>query len=217
MSQNLEFAFDPHAWLMDDKLGLCSFVTKGIWIDMICWMHKSKRRGYLVVNGKSLSKDEIRKLLKSSEDEFDKAWKELVVHGVISQHPDGTYYSKRVVTDVERSKPQYGLSKEDLDLIDMVLKEFDRLAEGHAPYNVKEAKDLIAFRIRYDGAKLEDFVTVIKGKYREWSDNDKMRTYIRPRTLFGERFTSYLHELSPKPMSAVDNGKVVPRFDYGDL
>ena len=214
MTQN-GFFFSPNDWVTDEKLQLCSLAAKGMWIDLICWMYKSKRVGYLVVNGKSLDENDICKLLKCGREEFKQAWSDLVSYGVISQHEDGTYYSKRIVQDMERRNPQYGLSPEDVASIDKVLSEFERIIVNHAAYNVKEARDLIAMRMRYDKAKLEDFVIVIKGKLKEW-DNDKMRVNLRPRTLFNEKFSDYLLELKPKA-AAAENRKVVPGFDYGDL
>lgn len=44
-----------------------------------------------------------------------------------------------------------------------------------------------------DGAKLDDFETVINRKYRQWHGTD-MEKYLRPETLFGTKFDSYLNE-----------------------
>jgi len=217
MSEHIGFIFNPHDWLTDERLRLCSFTTKGVWIELICWMYKSKRKGFLVVNEKTLDKEDIFKLLKCSQAEFDIAWKELVMHGVISQHDDGTYYSRRVVNDVAKSNPMYGLSKEELETIDKVISEFNKMVGNKVSYDIKQAKSLIAMRMRYDGAKLQDFMIVMKGKHGEWNDNDKMRVHIRPRVIFGDKFAGYLQELTRQQTPAIDEKKVIPRFDYGDM
>ena len=53
-------------------------------------------------------------------------------------------------------------------------------------------------KARYnDGFKLEDFKTVIDKKVTEWKGTD-MAKYIRPSTLFGTKFESYLNQSSDK-------------------
>ena len=45
-----------------------------------------------------------------------------------------------------------------------------------------------------EGYTLEDFKTVIDKKYRSWSGTE-MAKFLRPETLFGTKFASYLNEL----------------------
>lgn len=42
--------------------------------------------------------------------------------------------------------------------------------------------------------KMEDFIAVIDLKVDEWKDSQKMKQYIRPSTMFGEKFGSYLDQ-----------------------
>ena len=52
-----------------------------------------------------------------------------------------------------------------------------------------------------EGATLEDIKTVIDKKYSQWSTTD-MQKYLRPPTLFGTKFDSYLNEdLNDKPLT----------------
>lgn len=44
------------------------------------------------------------------------------------------------------------------------------------------------------GYKVEDFYTVIDNKVETWLSNGKLDKYLRPETLFGERFDEYLNE-----------------------
>ena len=43
-----------------------------------------------------------------------------------------------------------------------------------------------------EGFTLDDFKTVIKAKNFEWCNNPDMEQYIRPQTIFGTKFESYL-------------------------
>ena len=54
-------------------------------------------------------------------------------------------------------------------------------------------KRLIDARIK-DGYSLDDFKTVIKNKCATWLHDSKMSKYLRPQTLFGTKFESYLNE-----------------------
>jgi len=44
-----------------------------------------------------------------------------------------------------------------------------------------------------EGFRLQDFKTVIENKASDWQRDPKMAEYLRPQTLFGEKFESYLN------------------------
>ena len=45
-----------------------------------------------------------------------------------------------------------------------------------------------------EGFTVEDFKRVIEKKTEQWKDDKKMNAYLRPETLFGTKFESYLQE-----------------------
>lgn len=45
-----------------------------------------------------------------------------------------------------------------------------------------------------EGYSVDDFKTVIDKKYDDWAGDDKMVAYLRPDTLFGTKFESYLNQ-----------------------
>lgn len=55
----------------------------------------------------------------------------------------------------------------------------------------------ISARLR-EGFKLEDFYRVIDHKSEQWLNDDKMQKYLRPETLFGNKFDGYLNEAPKK-------------------
>lgn len=67
------------------------------------------------------------------------------------------------------------------------------------PANLKD----ITKRIK-EKFKIEDFKNVIDFKVAEWSNDPKMKKYIRPETLFGDKFNSYLIEANEKPLTKTD-------------
>jgi hypothetical protein len=55
---------------------------------------------------------------------------------------------------------------------------------------------------------------VVDAKVATWRDDSKMREYLRPQTIFGTKFESYLNAApAPKPQP-VDEGPVV---DFSQL
>lgn len=60
-------------------------------------------------------------------------------------------------------------------------------------FTTKETQKIIKARYR-EGYSLEDFKKVIDNKCREWLNNPTMDMYLRPKTLFGTKFESYLNE-----------------------
>ncbi len=68
---------------------------------------------------------------------------------------------------------------------------------------------LINARLK-EGFSLNDFKTVIKNKTKEWKNTD-MAKYLRPETLFGTKFESYLQSVkSTKKLFDIDGKELTP-------
>lgn len=65
-------------------------------------------------------------------------------------------------------------------------------AETKYRYSSEKTKKFIRARIN-EGYTIEDFKTVIDKKVLDWKNSD-MATYLRPETLFGTKFESYLNQ-----------------------
>lgn len=62
------------------------------------------------------------------------------------------------------------------------------------------------------GFTYNDFVTVIDKKHAEWGSDTKMSAYLRPETLFSNKFESYLNQIDkPKPQQPAPEE---PKFEY---
>lgn len=64
-------------------------------------------------------------------------------------------------------------------------------------YSLKTKKtiSLISARAK-EGFGVDDFKKVITTKFKEWGSDQKMKQYLRPETLFGTKFESYLNQSS---------------------
>lgn len=65
MARQPAFMFYPADWLTDANLRTLSHEARGVWIDTLCYMHKSERYGQLIIGGKPLSVEEWANLCKA--------------------------------------------------------------------------------------------------------------------------------------------------------
>ena len=61
-------------------------------------------------------------------------------------------------------------------------------------HTTRKTQTLIKARLR-EGFTVDDFKRVIDNKTKEWKHDPKMNKYLRPETLFGTKFESYLNEV----------------------
>ena len=69
-------------------------------------------------------------------------------------------------------------------------------------------KDLIKARWN-EGQRYDDFIKVIDVKTAQWLKDSKMSKYLRPETLFSNKFDSYLNEIEPIKNERTSNSPVV--------
>lgn len=102
------------------------------------------------------------------------------------------------VTDIDKDKNKN--KKEDKKEIYNNIVNYLNLKTGsnYRPTSNK-TQQLINGRLN-DGFTIDDFKRVIDNKVSEWFGDPKMEQYLRPPTLFGTKFESYLNQ-SVKPQS----------------
>lgn len=79
----------------------------------------------------------------------------------------------------------------------------------HYKSTTAKTKDLIKARYN-EGFTLDDFKQVIDNKVIDWSSNDRMSKYLRPETLFSNKFEGYLNEQPSK-------GNYKPSYNQSDI
>lgn len=75
----------------------------------------------------------------------------------------------------------------------------------------KATQGLIRARIN-EGFKQEDFLTVIDNQCVKWLTDPKMMEYLRPQTLFGTKFESYLNN-TPNPLTGKFSDKTIKNIE----
>lgn len=77
----------------------------------------------------------------------------------------------------------------------------------------KKTKELINARWN-EGFTLEDFKKVIDNKTAEWLNDDNMSQYLRPVTLFGTKFESYLNQKGGKTNARTGQDPDLSQYDF---
>ena len=110
------------------------------------------------------------------------------------------------LTDIEKDKEErkkkieeegevYIKDKEDFPYSE-IISYFNKVTGFNYKENSKGIRQLITDRIN-EGYTKQDFIDVIDKKCDEW-ENTEYAKYLRPETLFGEKFESYVNQ--PNPM-----------------
>jgi hypothetical protein len=98
--------FYPTDWRADPRLRMCSLAARGLWIDLISYMHEGEPYGYLTINGAAIERvDDIAALVGRPVAEVRKALAELEARQVFRRDGlQGTIISRRMVRDHDRSE-----------------------------------------------------------------------------------------------------------------
>lgn len=94
--------------------------------------------------------------------------------------------------------------------IKCIIDYLNETANTKYKYSTKGTVSLIKKRFD-EGFVLDDFYDVIDKKWKDWK-NTEWQKYIRPETLFGNKFESYLNETTFKGKTKISYG-IKPTFD----
>ncbi|ARD47599.1 phage replisome organizer N-terminal domain-containing protein [Sporosarcina sp. P33] len=99
------------------------------------------------------------------------------------------------VTNGNATELELELEKNKKEIIPFVeiINYLNNAASANYRSTTRKTKDLIQARWN-EGFRLEDFYKVIDIKTKEWINDSKMSKFIRPDTLFGTKFESYLNQ-----------------------
>lgn len=92
------FQFYPGDWLNDPKLRMADWEMKGLWIDLMSYMHNDYHYGYLCIGDQYLDPTAIQRLLNANPKRFHRVFNSLITANVIAKDDLG-FYSKRMVED----------------------------------------------------------------------------------------------------------------------
>lgn len=93
------FQFYPGDWLRDTALRSCSVAGRGVWIDLLCYMHDGAPYGHLAVAGEAIPERQLAQMVGLPYGRFKTLLQELEHAKVFERTTDATIYSRRMVRD----------------------------------------------------------------------------------------------------------------------
>jgi len=93
------FQFYPGDWLRDTAVRSCSVAARGLWADMLCFMHNGEPYGHLKVKGKVIDEVNLARMAGVNLAETRRLLKELERAGVFDRGPGAVIISRRMVRD----------------------------------------------------------------------------------------------------------------------
>lgn len=92
-------------------------------------------------------------------------------------------------------EPQAPAQPEEPDPTEEIVDHLNQRAGTHYKATTASTRKLIKARLK-EGFTVDEFKTVIDKKCADWLNNKDMAQYLRPETLFGPKFESYLNAKS---------------------
>jgi len=207
-------------FLTDEKLNECSALAHGIYIKLMCLMHKSDEYGTILLKQKYKQSTKpienfackLAKHFPFSKGEIIEGLTELINEKVIEINED-KIWQKRMIRDNEisliraeagkkggektqkfakakvKANSEYEYEDENINII----KYLNNKCNTNYKVNTPKTISLIRSRLK-EGFTVDDFKKVIDIKSNQWLKNPEMNKFLRPETLFGNKFESYLNE-----------------------
>lgn len=93
----------PADWRADPRLRMCSLAARGLWADLISYMHEGTPYGHLTIESVPPDLHGIAALVGRPLHEVKKALAELEARQVFSHTEDGVIFSRRMVRDQDKA------------------------------------------------------------------------------------------------------------------
>lgn len=106
---------------------------------------------------------------------------------------------------------QTPVQPEELDPTEEVIVHLNQRVGTHYRTTTASTRRLVKARLK-EGFTVDEIKLVIDKKCAEWLNNPSMREYLRPETLFGNKFESYLNAQS-RPYPSQNNAAYPKQID----
>lgn len=94
------FQFYPGDWRKDPGVQSLDFHDRGVWFEMLCYMHESEERGVLLLNGHPMDESALARLLGLDKQILTTTLTTLLTYGVATRREeDGAIICRRMVRD----------------------------------------------------------------------------------------------------------------------
>ena len=201
------FTFDTVAVALElfKKLGLI-YQEEG---EILKIAHLEEMVGSESATRSAIKKREQRLRKKIEDNKRDKEWTNCPI-----EYRDKRleYRDKSIDIDIDKEIDIIPSETEANLPVKEIINYLNSLAGTNYRASSRKTKDLIKARIN-EGYTLEDFKVVIEKKTREWINDNKMKAYLRPETLFGTKFEGYLNQ----PVKELTTKDLTPYTDFSEF
>lgn len=129
-------------------------------------------------------------------------------HRLPETNTENKYIYSRVDHSAKAEPPKPQIKKSEIPY-KQIVDYLNRKAGTHYRSTSKNTRSKIKSRFN-EGFTASDFKIVIDKKCKDWLADSEMVNYLRPETLFGTKFESYLNQPTAKPQPRIrSQGKVV--------
>lgn len=135
-----------------------------------------------------------------------------------TQAPADTQTHTRIATAHDATEPQPLLNEpqapiqpKEPDHVEEIVDHLNQRAGTHYKPTSASTRKLIKARLK-EGFTVDEIKLVIDKKCAEWLNNPSMREYLRPETLFGNKFEGYLNAQS-HPYASRNNAAYPKQID----
>ncbi|MCA0579736.1 conserved phage C-terminal domain-containing protein [Clostridioides difficile] len=111
-----------------------------------------------------------------------------------------------LTNNIYSSAEQKEEKTKDKEIYKRIVDYLNKTADKSFKSTTKKTIYLIDARLK-EGFTEEEFYKVIDNKVLNWLNDDKMNAYLRPETLFGNKFESYLNETPKKYLKGNESVK----------
>lgn len=93
------FQFYPGDWLEEIGLRAVGLDARGLWVDMLCFMHQGEPYGHLRKGGRDITPQELARMVGAGRTLVARLLSALEERHVFSRTDEGTIFSRRMVRD----------------------------------------------------------------------------------------------------------------------
>jgi len=115
-------------WRADPGLRMCGLAARGLWAEILGYMHEGEPYGHFTIEGRVPELPELARLVGAPVADVRRAYAELEKNGVFSRTPEGVPYSRRMLRDEKREAER---SKQGKLGGNPALKREDNLEDNH--------------------------------------------------------------------------------------
>lgn len=127
-------------------------------------------------------------------DKVSRGGRQSVKGGMTKRHSKDTSITDTSIKDTKDIVEQSSQSDKSDDVpYKEIVDHLNKKADRQFRHTTNKTKSLIKARFN-EGFELDDFKQVIDVKVAEWEKDNEMNKFLRPETLFGTKFESYLNQ-----------------------